>query len=250
MALTEKLQDGSISLQPGAPRLPRGFHRREQSNVRVTAASLILKDIRADILSMILVPGTPLSEKTLTERYRISRTPVREALIRLAEEGLVDIFPQSGTFVGRIPVDALPEAVVVRQALEGATIGLAIDRATDDDFARLEVLIARQQAMANLNDQNGFHGEDEAFHEELTIIAGHPGLWRVIHAAKTQIDRCRRLTLPKAGRMIQVVREHTEVLTALKSRDKQAAETAMRLHLSTVLPDADAIRKQYPDYFI
>jgi GntR family transcriptional regulator, rspAB operon transcriptional repressor len=237
----------------GIPELPppvRRPQRREPTNVRVTAASLILKDIRNDILDMTLVPGTPLSEKILTERYKVSRTPVREALIRLAEEGLVDIFPQSGTFVGRIPVDALPEAVVVRQALELATIGLVIERATPADFALLDGLVARQEAMANLNDQNGFHDEDEAFHEALTVVAGHPGLWRVTQTAKTQIDRCRRLTLPMPGRMRHVIDEHTAVLSALKNRDRQACEAAMRKHLSSLLPDAAAIRSQFPDYFI
>jgi len=87
---------------------------------RVTAASSILNVLRQDILSMALKPGEPLAEKVLTARFGVSRTPVREALMRLAEEGLVDVFPQSGTYVGRIPFNGLPEAVVIRQALEGA----------------------------------------------------------------------------------------------------------------------------------
>ncbi|MGL4637920.1 MAG: GntR family transcriptional regulator [Beijerinckiaceae bacterium] len=230
--------------------LPRGAARRDAPNVRVTASSVILKDIRDDILDVTLIPGTPLSEKTLTERYNVSRTPVREALIRLAEEGLVDIFPQSGTFVGRIPVDALPEAVVVRQALEGATISLVIERANDADFAHLDSLLARQEAMAKLNDQNGFHIEDESFHEALAVMSGHPGLWKITQTAKTQIDRCRRLTLPVPGRMMQVIGEHRIILSALKKRDKAASELAMREHLSAVLPDAVAIRQQFPNYFI
>ena len=79
---------------------------------------------------MEAVPGSALVEKELTARFGTSRTPVREALIRLKEEGLVEIFPQAGTFVARIPTEAIPEAVFIRQALECATVDLvALDAA-------------------------------------------------------------------------------------------------------------------------
>src|ERR1700743_3574866 len=76
---------------------------------RITSASAIFETLRGEIVTMALPPGAPLVEKVLTLRFGLSRTPVREALIRLAEIGLVDIFPQSGTFVARIPLAALPE---------------------------------------------------------------------------------------------------------------------------------------------
>lgn len=216
---------------------------------RVTAASSILNVLRQDILSMALKPGEPLAEKVLTARFGVSRTPVREALMRLAEEGLVDVFPQSGTYVGRIPFNGLPEAVVIRQALEGAAVGLAVERADAAGIAGIEAVIARQEAMAALGDQAGFHAADEGFHEKIAQVAGHPGLWRLAQQAKNQIDRCRVLTLPVPGRMRHVIAEHRVILAAVSARDLGAAQAAMRRHLNAVLPDAETVRAQFPEYF-
>lgn len=232
------------------PRIVSERRMPQRLRPRPTAATAIVGDLRRAILDLSLPPGTPLNEKALTERFGMSRTPIREALIRLAEEGLVEIFPQAGTFVGRIPIEGLPEAVIVRQALELAALRFVIDRAEEADFDRLDAIIARQDAFARLDDREGFHASDEAFHEALAAISGHPGLWRVAQQAKSQIDRCRRLTLPVPGRMGIVIAEHRAILAALMARDEQGAEAAMRAHLSAVLPDAETIRARFPDYFV
>jgi DNA-binding GntR family transcriptional regulator len=109
-------------MDPGSSPQPQEGNARSAPRRALTAASAICNELRDAIVALELEPGTPLSEKELTLRFGVSRTPVREALIRLAEEGLVDIRPQSGTFVSRIPLAAIPEAVIVRQALEGALV--------------------------------------------------------------------------------------------------------------------------------
>jgi DNA-binding GntR family transcriptional regulator len=196
------------------------------------------------------MPGTPLVERLLAARFGVSRTPLREALIRLAEEGLVEIFPQSGTFVGRIPIAALPEAMVIRQALESAALSHAIARARPEDDARLEAVVARQKVLAATGDKNGFHAADESFHEIIADIAGHPGLWRIAQQTKAQIDRLRRMTLPVPGRMDAVIADHDAILEAFKARDRASALAALERHLSLVVPDAEAIRTLRPHYFI
>lgn len=227
--------------------LPTGAGRR---TIRPTAASQILGELRRMIMDATLPPGTPLQEKELTERFGVSRTPVREALIRLAEERLVDIFPQSGTFVGRIPFAALPEAVIIRKALEAAALDLAMTRAIAADFDELDRIIARQEAMAALHDNAAFHEADEAFHGAISALAGHPGIWRVAQQAKTQVDRCRRMTLPVPGRMQHVIAEHRAIVAAMRAGDCAGAKRALDAHLSVVLPDAEALRRQFPDYFL
>ncbi|MCX7323402.1 MAG: GntR family transcriptional regulator [Hyphomicrobiales bacterium] len=246
-------QPPSEDAPPGRERrpLPRGVPAHPGlAQQRATAATAIMAELRRSILDLSLPPGAPLIEKLLTEQFGVSRTPVREALIRLSEEGLVEIFPQSGTIVGRIPVDALPEAVVVRQALEAAAVSLAVAKASDQHLDRLDVVIARQQAMASIDDRKGFHAADEAFHETLAEVGGHRGLWRVVQAAKAQIDRCRLLTLPIPGRMLVAIGEHREVIKALRARDETVALAAMKRHLSALVPDVVKIRQDYPGYFI
>ncbi|WP_160003254.1 GntR family transcriptional regulator [Rhizobium sp. 18055] len=216
---------------------------------RVTTADAIFDRLYQDILSLRMPPGMPLQEKRIAEDFAVSRTPVREALLRLSEGGLVDIYPQSGTVVSRVPVSAIPEAVVVRKALEGTTVERATEIASASDIARLDAIITRQRALALLGDTSGFHEEDEAFHEAIAQIAGYPGIWAILKSVKVQIDRARRLTLPVLGRMENVVREHAIIRDAIAAHDVAAARTAMTHHLGAVIPDVAELRTRYPDYF-
>lgn len=237
----------------GAEDSPRRERRRQPVGGvpagRSTAASLVQDELRRAILAMEVVPGSALVEKELTARFGISRTPVREALIRLKEEGLVEIFPQAGTFVARIPTEAIPEAVFIRQALECATVDLVARIATPEAIGRLDATIARQHEAFEAGEQESFHIADEDFHEALAMVAGYPGIWKIAHAAKSQIDRCRRMTLPVPGRMAMVIREHLSIVDAVRRHDGPAAMAAMRKHLGTLLPDLVRLKAEHPDYF-
>ncbi|MDQ0469080.1 GntR family transcriptional regulator [Labrys wisconsinensis] len=233
----------SVTGGQAAPSGPRGGVRR------LTTAAAIHAELREGIVSMRLLPGAALQEKRLTQHFAVSRTPLREALIRLAEEGLVDIFPQSGTFVSRIPVAAIPEAVVIRQALEDTTIARAAAGAGPAELARLDAILSWQRHLAEAGDQRAFHEADESFHETIAAIAGYPGIWRLLTQVKTQIDRARRLTLPVPGRMAHVVGDHAVIRDAIAAHDVEAARAAMRHHLSAVIPDVETLRLQHPDYF-
>lgn len=224
-----------------------GAARARPAGRPVTAAGAIAAALRDDIVGMVLLPRTPLRDAVLCERFGTSRTPVREALIRLGEEGLVDILPQSGTFVSRIPVEAIPEAVLVRQALEGLTVEAAAGRGGAVD--RLDAAIEAQRRLARLGDTRGFHDADEAFHEAVAGLAGHPNIWRLLRQVKVQIDRARRLTLPALGRMDQVVAEHLAIRDAVAGGDAAAARAAMTAHLGVVVPDVARLRETHPDYF-
>lgn len=217
---------------------------------RVTAATTIYRALHADLLTMKLTPGTPLTEKALTERFNVSRTPVREALIRLSEDGLVDILPQSGTFVSRIPVAKIPEAVIIRKALEGTTVELAAASASRYDVAHLDQIMALMRQLAEQDDSPAFLAADESFHEAIAVISGHPGIWDYLRPAKAQIDRARCLTVPALHRMAQVLEEHQVIRDAIASHDIKGALAAMNHHLGAVIPDIAQLRDQYPHCFV
>ncbi|WP_369985046.1 GntR family transcriptional regulator [Sinorhizobium fredii] len=217
--------------------------------LRVTTAAAIYQQLHAAIVSLELKPGLPLQEKRIAEEFGVSRTPVREALLRLAEAGLVEIFPQSGTFVSRIPLSAIPEAVIIRKSLERTTVECAARVATAEDIARLDRIIARQRAHAVTSEASLFYEQDEAFHEAIAAIAGYPGIWSLVKTVKLQIDRARRLTLPVPGRMATVTEEHAAIRDAIAAHDKDRASAAMMLHLGAVIPDVEALRQHHPDYF-
>jgi DNA-binding GntR family transcriptional regulator len=188
-------------------------------------------------VSLRLKPGDPISEKEVAARYGVSRTPVREAIQRLADERLVEIFPQSGTFVARIPYGDLPEAMVIRKALETASVRLATEKATRSQLLALATIVEQQREAAEANDRGAFHRADEAFHAKIAEISGFPGIWRQVLQVKVQVDRYRRLTLSQEGRMAQVIADHERILAGITAGNPQDAEIGMALHLDAVLPD-------------
>src|SRR5258707_6261618 len=117
--------------------------RRSGRPRAATAASRIYSDLRIELVSLQRRPGEVISEAGIALSYGVSRTPVREAILKLADEGLLEIFPQSGIFVSRIPMAALPEAIIIRMALEETTARLAAERATASQILALHSILQR-----------------------------------------------------------------------------------------------------------
>jgi len=216
----------------------------------LSASRRIYGVLRERILDLEMVPGQRIVELDIAAEHAVSRTPVHEAVQRLAEEGLVEIRQRVGTFVARIPVDGLEEAMLVRTALEVAVVEKAAARLTPAGVAQLELILAEQRAAAEARDMRRFHRADEAFHAALADIAGFPGVWRTIQLAKTQLDRFRHLTLPLQGRMQSVVEEHMAVVAALRDGEGHRAADTMREHLDHVLPIIGMTRAFQPEYFV
>jgi DNA-binding GntR family transcriptional regulator len=190
-----------------------------------------------------------LAEKAISEAYGVSRTPVREAILRLAAEGLVDILPQSGTFVALIPPKALPEAVVVRTALEEKAARLAAERASRSQVMTVQAIIEQLRESEASDDRDTFHQADEQFHAAIADMAGYPGIWTLVQQVKVQVDRYRRLTLPQKGRMQRIIVEHQEILDGVAAHDPERAAAGIRVHLDALIGSIEDIRSLNPDYF-
>ncbi len=214
-----------------------------------TASAVVYRMLREQIVWLRRKPGEPIAEKDIAQAQGISRTPVREALLRLTAEGLVDTIPKSGTFVARIPLAALPEAMVVRKALEEVTARAAAMRARRSDVGGLRAILERQREADAAGDRTAFHQADEAFHAAIAAAGGYPGIWSLIQSVKTQIDRYRLLTLPQPGRMARVVKEHAAVVTAIERHDPDRAAAAIAGHLDGLRISMEDIRRMNPDFF-
>jgi DNA-binding GntR family transcriptional regulator len=214
-----------------------------------TAASRIYSDLRAELVSLRRRPGEAVSEAEIALSYGVSRTPVREAILKLSDEGLLEIFPQSGIIVSRIPIAALPEAIIIRKALEETTARLAAGHATSSQILALRSILERQREADAAGNDDAFHQADEMFHATIAEVAGHPGIWKLIQQVKVNIDRYRRLTLPQTGRIGQVIREHEAILTAIEAHDPAGARIAMGNHLERLLGDICATQSINPEFF-
>ena len=202
--------------------------------------------LRHEIVTLRLRPGARLSENDLAARFGTSRAPVREALIRLVEDGLIEVRPQRGSFVSRISLRAMERARFVREALEVAIIRRAAEQGISGPaHARLEQAIAGQ--LDARNDPERFTERDDAFHRGLAEAASLGSVWDVIEREKAQFDRVRYLSLPANTPIDALVRQHRAILSAASGRRPVAAERAVRAHMREVLRIADGLASLHPD---
>lgn len=222
-----------------APR-PPGSRARGRTN-----RSAVYEELRQRVIALDLAPGAPVSENELAGELGVSRTPVREALIMLAQDGFVQVFPKIGTFVSRVDHQSVVDAQFLREAVELASLD---DVPPDPDPAVLGELrdnLARQRLEG---DREAFFRLDEQFHQGLLRLAGHEGTWSAVVAAKAHLDRARRLGLHERP-LHTFAEQHAQVLEALLDRGAIAARPLMRAHLRTVLDDIARVRERSPELF-
>ncbi|PSM41083.1 GntR family transcriptional regulator [Streptomyces dioscori] len=217
-----------------------------QTNGRTNRRDIYLK-LRQMVLTLELAPGAALSENELAASMGVSRTPVRESLILLAQEGLVQVFPKIGSFVSRVDPGQVADAQFLREAVELASL--------DDLPAALDPAIVGE-LRANLDRQRRadlgleeFFGLDEAFHQGLMRLSGHGNVWTTVAAAKGHLDRARRLGLHENVSPAVFVAQHREIFDAITGGNVPLARTAMRTHLRAVFDDIERIRAHSPELF-
>lgn len=211
------------------------------------AAPQVLSWLREAIISLELAPGTPLQRNELAERFALSQTPVRDALMQLRQEGLVDIFAQHATRVSRIDLHSAEQAQFLRCAIELEvlrTLALAGDAAL---HARLAAMVELQAVLAGHGAEE-FIAADQAFHRAMYEAAGVPDLYELVRRRSGHLDRLRRLDLPSPGNPERVVRDHRRIVEALAQGDPQVAQAALRAHLSGTLSRVNDIRERHPEY--
>jgi DNA-binding GntR family transcriptional regulator len=224
---------------------PLRFDRSRQ------AAPQLADALRELIVSVELAPGTVLPRAELAEHYGVSQTPIRDALIRLGEEGLVDIFPQHATVVSRIDIASAQQAHFLRRALELEIVrklAAADEALTGPLIKRLRAAIRRQAEALEPHDYHDFAEADRAFHRELYIAAEVGPLWDLVRSRSGHIDRLRSLHLPAQGKAQAVLHDHAAIVAAIAAHDSELAENALRDHLSGTLSFIDEICARYPEY--
>jgi DNA-binding GntR family transcriptional regulator len=205
--------------------------------------------LREAIVSAELAPGLKLSENELAGELGVSRTPVREALARLRDERLVAIVPQLGTFVTLISPGAVADAEFVREALECAAITRAVSRVGHEELEELQSNLAAQEQARAVGNERTFDRLDEDLHRRLCDYSGHTIAWALSRRANGHLDRIRRLSLPDASYLTEMLAEHRDIVAALAAGDGPTAEAALRHHLRMVPSYLPRLQELHPDYF-
>ncbi len=188
--------------------------------------------LRDRIFAGELGPGTFLDEVQLAEEMKISRTPLREALKVLTAEGLVRHEPRRGCFVNEVTEQDLDEIFPVIALLEGRCAFEAARNATDADLAALEALHDKLNKHAKAKRINDYYDANFAIHEAIITLANNRWLAGVITDLRKIVKLARLQQLHAPGRLDQSLSEHMAVFAALRARDAEGAEAAMRTHLT------------------
>ena len=188
--------------------------------------------LRDQIFAGELPPGSFLDEVGLCESLSISRTPLREALKVLAAEGLVRHEPRRGCFVSQVTEQDLDEIFPVIALLEGRCAFDAARHATDADLAALQTLHTRLAAHAKARRTTDYYTTNYAIHEAIISLASNRWLAQVSGDLRKILKLARLQSLQAPGRMAQSLNEHLAVYAALKARDSEGAEAAMRTHIT------------------
>ncbi|PKW18268.1 GntR family transcriptional regulator [Saccharopolyspora spinosa] len=208
----------------------------------------VYETLRRKMLTLELRPGAALSENELAASLGVSRTPVRESLILLSEEGLVQVFPQVGSFVSRVDLRRVADAQFLREAVELAALDDLPADLDGEVVAELEANLARQQEpQIDLED---FFALDEEFHRGLLRLSGHESAWPTVVSAKGHLDRARRLGLYEANSPRVFVDQHVRIFEAVLDQDPPRARETMRAHLREVFADIERIRERSPELFV
>ena len=211
------------------------------------AAPQIAEFLRARILALEIAPGTLLSRAELQERFGVSQTPVRDALLKLEEQGLVAVYPQYATMVSRVNLDQARQAHFLRRAVEADVArGLAEARipAAVDDLRKAN---RRLRMEMEAQDQSAFLVADGEFHRLMYLHAGMMTVWSILRAHSGHLDRLRRLNLANVG-MARVLRQHEALVDAIEAGDGPGADAALREHLSGTVAMLERVGADYPEF--
>lgn len=207
------------------------------------------QSLREAIIGLAYRPGEALKKPDICARLGVSRSPVSEAIARLAAEGLVDVVPQAGTFVARFSMEEIREGAFLREAIELAAVEELAERITEDQLVQLRRNLRVQEALVQDGDFPGFYAMDGEMHGLILACTGHRKLGQVADTAWVHVNRARQLVLPVAGRVAQTLAEHRAVVEALEARDPAAARAAMRRHLRQLITYLEPLERERPELF-
>lgn len=210
----------------------------------------IFRLLRHDIVTARIPPGVLLSEKEISSRFAVSRQPVREAFIKLAEAGLVQILPQRGTLVVKISVSQVAEGSFIRQAVECAVARRLAADISAQQLLALEHNLHRQALAAQGREYDAFLLLDDQFHQLLATFAGCALAWETIESIKATMDRVRFLSLDEVSPPEMLLQQHYRIFAALQAHDAAAAEQAMSQHLQEISHSVVALAQQSRDWFL
>jgi DNA-binding GntR family transcriptional regulator len=205
--------------------------------------------LRENIINLNLHPGLSISEKEIATELRVSRTPVREAFVRLAQEELLEVYPQRGTVVALIDSDHVEDARFVREHLEKAIVRLACEQCSPDHLFKLETNLVMFERCVIDRNYAKLYELDEEFHRSIAGACGKERTWSIIQQMNAHLNRIRMLSLASQYNWETILLQHQGILKAITDQNPNQAEKVMHEHLTMIRIDLEGLKRMHAQYF-
>jgi GntR family transcriptional regulator, rspAB operon transcriptional repressor len=209
----------------------------------------VYQSLKHAILTLDDRPGDSIRKPEICDCLGVSRSPVADAVAKLAADGLVDVIPQAGTFVTRLSMTDIREGAFIREAIEVAAAERVAGIITDDQLRDLRRNLRLQETLVADGDYQGFMTLDGQMHDIMLSLTGFPRLAQVAQTAWLSVHRARQLILPVEGRLQATLEEHRAILAAFEARDPQTARLTVQHHLRQLLTYLAPLERAHPELF-
>ncbi|AWN33140.1 MAG: GntR family transcriptional regulator [Lactobacillus helsingborgensis] len=208
--------------------------------------------ISQKIIKTIYKPGSKISEKAIESDLKIGRTPIREALLRLKQEQLIEVIPQSGTYISKIDLKSVLDARFVRTSIEQQVMKeAAIKKISDSQKLLLEINLQNQYKSMIIKDFNLFLDLDNEFHHTFYELTNHSKIWNWIQTINVQFDRYRFLSLNvEQLSWERLINDHQDILKAVLDHETSRVQDCTKHHLNLALEEEKTVIDKFPEYFI
>lgn len=216
---------------------------------RKSIQTLVYEELKRSIMSMKLKPGQTMSTQEMATKLNVSRTPVREAFLRLQSEGLVEMIPQRETVVSRIDLQRVDQEKFIRESLEIGTINEFLDKKRKVDIQRMSKLIQIQKQCDEAKDYVGFLEADDQFHRVLFDVTAQQMAWATITERNGHYNRLRILYVQEEAVIESSVQQHAEIVSLLERGEENRIREALASHIQRLDLRKTRLAAAYPDYF-
>ncbi len=214
------------------------------------SAGEIASTLKERIISLKYKPGRGLSASTLADEFKVSREPIRQAMLRLCEEGFVESFPKSGSRVSLINLERTANERFLRKSTELYAIGTFAVNRTHEDLQKMKILIENQQKSIEQKDFYRTLQLDNAFHRTIFQAIGKQSVWQMVYNHSPNDFRVRLLTSAFLGfGIVNVIEQHQDIVKAAEERDAHRAKQILEAHLTRSEDDLTRVIIMFPDIF-
>jgi len=219
--------------------------KRENLSTR----DFVYKTLKKRIIELGLIPGSKISEQEIASELSVSRTPVREAFLKLSQDDLLEIYPQIGTTVSKIDLDLVEEGRFVRENIERGVAREACYKLDEDQFFKLESNITMQELCLKKGTYQRLFELDDEFHRLLFEGCNKLRTWKMIRQMNSHFDRLRFLRLVSNLEWTGLVSQHRDIYKYIRNGEEESCEDLIIAHLNLVNYEKDELKSTYPNYF-